>query len=136
MDPIVRPEGQCSAIDADPTRRRGLPPADECVTAAALRLATALKFERPMPLALHAAARLSRSALASLMAVVALALLGPGVLPAAAQAPAVRAGSIRVTVRDATNLPIAGALIVAVDGGGTEHRGASNDRGIADLEGL
>src|SRR5262245_60398384 len=56
--------------------------------------------------------------------------------PAASLAQAQRPGSIRVTVRDAQNLPIPGAPVVAVEGNSAEHGGTTNERGMVDLEGL
>lgn len=52
-----------------------------------------------------------------------------------AQTPPPRPGSVRVTVRDATDLPISAAHVI-VTGVGLSRDALTNDRGIADLDGL
>ncbi len=65
-----------------------------------------------------------------------IALAGLLGAPAAAQAPAGRPGSVRVTVRDATDLPIEGATVAVSTPAGVVGSGATNDRGQATFEGL
>jgi outer membrane receptor for ferrienterochelin and colicin len=88
-----------------------------------------------MSLAPDAEPRRARPALLRIVLLIA-ALLGLRAAPALAQAAAARPGNLRVTVRDATNLPIPGAQVSAFDGSGSEHRGLTNERGTADLEAL
>src|SRR5687768_12730561 len=55
--------------------------------------------------------------------------------PAAAQAPP-RPGHVRITVRDATDLPIAGASVAVVAASGASAAATTDQRGQASVEGL
>src|SRR5687767_11567399 len=56
--------------------------------------------------------------------------------PAAAQTAAARPGTVRVTVRDATDLPIAGASVAVVAAAGGSATATTDQRGQAIVEGL
>ncbi len=58
------------------------------------------------------------------------------VFAAALAAQTGRPGSLRVTVRDATELPIAGAEVIVTSAAGISQRTPTNERGVADLDGL
>src|SRR5262245_53782629 len=53
---------------------------------------------------------------------------------AAAQNP--RPGTLRVVVKDATDLPISGATVVAISSTGNDTRSTTNESGQATIDGL
>ena len=57
-------------------------------------------------------------------------------VPAAAQTAAARPGTLRLTVRDATDLPIAGASVAVVAAAGVSTTATTDQRGQAIVEGL